>query len=376
LKQPNQDLLNFAAEIGAEDEIVVRGGKTQWEVGGLPSSSAREVKAPAGVRSFEPEDMVVRCGAGTTLEELAQVLGESGQMVPVERLSEAQDNEGVAASGAQGNEVAVSGAQGDSKPTSAQPTIGGTLAVGHSGYRRLRYGPIRDLLLETTFVDSEGQLIRSGGPTVKNVSGYDLCRLMVGSLGTLGCLGEVVLRCHPIPKRSQWFATNADPFALLGLLWQPSSILWNGRQTWVLLEGHPEDISSQAEANGLEDCAPPHNQATQPHQQRPTSYPQKLTAGWQRFSLNPAILPSLTNHFKAESFVAEVGVGIVHLPSHLRMPRELLPIDDARSLTLQRKIKSRFDPRGRLNPGRKVWDENNLAATASSAAAPASAAVN
>ncbi len=355
MKQPTQDLLNFAAEIGAEDEIVVRGGKTQWEVGGLPSSSAREVKAPAGVRSFEPEDMVVRCGAGTTLEELAQVLGESGQMVPVERLS---------------------GAQGNSKPTSAQPTIGGALAVGRSGYRRLRYGPIRDLLLETTFVDSEGQLIRSGGPTVKNVSGYDLCRLMVGSLGTLGCLGEVVLRCHPIPKRSQWFATNANPFALLGLLWQPSSILWNGRQTWVLLEGHPEDISSQAEANGLEDCAPPHNQATQPHQQRPTSYPQKLTASWQRFSLNPAILPSLTDHFKAESFVAEVGVGVVHLPSDLRMPRELLPIDDARSLTLQRKIKSRFDPRGRLNPGRKVWDENNLAATASSAAAPASAAVN
>src|SRR5205807_7009871 len=136
-------------------------------------------------------------------------------------------------------------------------TVGGVLAVGRSGIRRLGYGPIRDVLLEARYVSSGGELVKAGGPTVKNVSGFDLCRMLVGSLGTLGFLAEVVLRVRPLPAASRWFATDSDPFALFRRLHQPISLLWDGATTWVLLEGHPDDIEEQARANGLEPAAGP-----------------------------------------------------------------------------------------------------------------------
>ncbi len=128
-----------------------------------------------------------------------------------------------------------------------QATIGGVLAAGLSGRRRLRYGPVRDTLLEAHFVSAAGRLVKAGGPVVKNVSGYDLCRLLVGSLGTLGILAEVVLRCQPVPARSQWYRVpDADPFDLAARLYRASAILWDGEVTSVLLEGDPGDVADQA----------------------------------------------------------------------------------------------------------------------------------
>ena len=351
-------LENFSAEVGSEEPVTIRGGGTQWEVGGVPSGDAREVKAPSGVWSFAPADMVVRCGAGTTVAELNEEVGRAGQMLPLDPLC----------------------------PKEA--TVGGVLAVGQSGHRRLRYGPIRDLLLQAVFVNSLGHLIRSGGPTVKNVSGFDLCKLMVGSLGTLGFIAEVILRCQPVPETSRWFAGEASvpdiPAKLLAELWQPSSILWNGEQVWVLLEGHPSDVAEQAaspaaKAAGLTECEPPAL-----HRQHPTStagYPNEasvvvhsscesnlrpvsseqtealLGGGYnnQRMSLPPSALKHLPKHFPPGSFLAEIGVGIVRLHSDQQISADLLPQPDQRSLALQREIKARFDPTGRMNPGRSVW---------------------
>ena len=321
-------LENFSAEVGSEDPVTVRGGGTQWQVGGLPSGDAREVKAPSGVWLFAPADMVVRCGAGTTVAELNEEIGRAGQMLPLDPLC----------------------------PKEA--TVGGVLAVGRSGHRRLRYGPIRDLLLQVVFVNSLGKLIRSGGPTVKNVSGFDLCKLMVGSLGTLGFISEVILRCQPVPEASQWFAGEAStpdvPAKLLAELWQPSSILWNGERVWVLLEGHPGDVANQAaspaaKAAGLREC------------DEPPLTTEALLGGDknnQRISLPPSTLKHLAKHFSQHfppgSFLAEIGVGIVHLHPDQQVPADLLPQPDQRSLALQREIKARFDPTGRMNPGRSV----------------------
>ena len=359
-------LENFSAEVGSEDPVTVRGGGTQWEVGGLPSEDAREVKAPSGVWSFAPADMVVRCGAGTTVAELNEEIGRAGQMLPLDPLC----------------------------PKEA--TVGGVLAVGRSGHRRLRYGPIRDLLLQVVFVDSLGHLIRSGGPTVKNVSGFDLCKLMVGSLGTLGFIAEVILRCQPVPETSQWFAGEAStpdiPAKLLAELWLPSSILWNGERVWVLLEGHPSDVANQAaspaaEAAGLRECdASPlllmqHPTSTAGNSADTDDNPNDASVGVssscennstsisseqteallggdkdnQRISLPPSNLKHLPKHFPPGSFLAEIGVGIVHLHPDQQVPADLLPQSDQRSLALQREIKARFDPAGRMNPGRSVW---------------------
>src|SRR5207247_4197918 len=112
---------------------------------------------------------------------------------------------------------------GGGRPAGDGATVGGVLAVGRSGLRRLRFGPIRDVLLEARYVSAEGRLVKAGGPTVKNVSGFDLCRLLVGSLGTLGLLAEVVLRCRPLPAESRWLAGEADPLGLLRRPYRPSS---------------------------------------------------------------------------------------------------------------------------------------------------------
>lgn len=298
-----ESLQALAEEVGRGDPVVPVGGKTQWAVGGLPESSAREITPPSGILEYEPAEMTVRCLANTTLADLSTELAAAGQMVPMDL------------------------------PQPARATLGGVLAVGRSGLRRLGYGPIRDYLLQVVFVNASGDLIRSGGPTVKNVSGFDLCRLMVGSLGTLGIIGEVILRCVPRPAVSAWFTGEADPFALLACLFRPASLLWDGARVWLCLEGHPDDVSSQASLAGLEPCAGP---------------PELPTAG--RASLRPGELRDLNNRFTPGEFVAEVGVGVLHLPQ----PPPARRLDD-RNLKLQKRIKQEFDPEGRLNPGRSPW---------------------
>ena len=286
----------FAEEVGSDGPVAAVGGRTQWDVGGASAAGTREVRAPAGIAAYEPAEMVVRCGAGTTVADLDAALGEYGQTVAL--------------------------------PEWPGATVGGVLAVGRSGVRRLRLGPVRDTLLEARYVSAEGRLVKAGGPVVKNVSGFDLCRLLVGSLGTIGLLAQVVLRVVPRPATSVWFhQAGADPFEVRRLLHRPSSILWDGTATWVLLEGHAGDV--HAEVTSL------------PGSWAETGGPPPLPAGG-RASMRPAELRGLTG-----GFVAEIGVGIVHTEAPVAA-RPLTPAVAA----LNDRIKATFDPNGRLNPGR------------------------
>jgi FAD/FMN-containing dehydrogenase len=284
------DLSAFAEEVGAEGAVVPVGGRTQWDVGGSAAADGREVRAPVGIVAYQPEEMTVRVRAGTTVAELDEALARHGQMVPLDPV----------------------------RP--AEATVGGVLAVGRSGLRRLRWGPVRDTVLEVRYVSAEGRVVKSGGPVVKNVSGFDLCRLLVGSLGTLGVLAEVVLRVQPRPRTSQWlWAEGVDPFELRRRLHRPSAILWDGVRTAVLLEGHPADVAAQA-----------------PPEFRPCEGPMPRPAF--RRSMRPSELRSLSGEF-----VAEVGVGTVHVTD----PPPPRPVDP-----LHFRVKELFDPTGRLNPGR------------------------
>jgi glycolate dehydrogenase FAD-binding subunit len=289
------DLAAFTEEVGSEGPVAVVGGRTQWDVGGELAPGTRLVEAPSAIAWIAAEEMTVSCGAGTLVTDLDAALAEQGQCVAL--------------------------------PDWAGATVGGVLAVGRSGIRRLGYGPVRDTLLQARYVSAGGHLVKAGGPTVKNVSGYDLCRLLVGSLGTVGLIGDVILRTRPLPAASRWFRIETDdPARLLVAMHRPASVLWDGVTAWVLLEGHPADIDAQAATAGLvETDARP---ALPPH----------------RWSIEPNDVRALTG-----TFVAEVGVGVVH---HVDpQPRRAI---DAVVADLTARIRDVFDPTRRLNPGRDI----------------------
>ncbi len=302
----------FAAEVGPVGPVTVVGGRTQWAVGGLPVEGVREIVAPAGVVAHEPAEMIVRVRAGTALQDLQDAVGEGGQFVPLEA----------------------------GQPSHA--TVGGVLAVGRSGYRQLGLGPVRDSVLEMTAVSSRGDLIRSGAPLVKNVTGFDLCRLFVGSLGTLALTGEVVLRCRPRPEVEAWYlGEDADPFQLAAQLYRPMAVLWDGVCTWVGLAGYGVDVEEQA-------------RRVLGRRFRPAAGPPSRPGDLRR-SLSPGDLrdlPARTDGATRE-WLAQVGVGVVHCaPSAAARIGWKGPAGEI--VELHRAIKERFDPDGRLNPGRSV----------------------
>ena len=283
------DLTAFADEVAGTDPVTIAGMATR----GGAVSGVHAVSAPSGIEWIEPDEMTLCCGAATPVDEIDATLAEHGQ------------------------EIAV--------PPSG--TIGGALAVGRSGIRRLGYGPVRDVLLQVRYVSAAGDVVTAGGPTVKNVTGFDLCRLLVGSQGTLGFFGDVIVRTRPRPAHEQWFHVawpSVDPHDLLAALNRPVALLWDGTQCWALLAGQLADIERIAAGAGMSPVA-----------ERPS------LEGRHRWSVAPSTLSALSG-----DFVAEIGVGVVHHrePAPVRVP-------DPGVVALTNRLKARFDPTGRLNPG-------------------------
>ena len=296
-------LESFAEEVGGIDAgaVCVRGGATRWAVGGAPRADTREVRAPRGIVSYEPAEMTVQVGAGTSIAELHDELSAHRQVTVLEG------------------------------PAGA--TVGGALAVGRNGLRRLRHGPMRDVLLEARYVSAEGRLIKAGGPTVKNVTGFDLCRLHVGALGTLGLLGQATLRTRPLPETMAWFGGAADHRVVLGSLYRPAAVLWDGLTTWVLLEGYGVDVEAEGLLCGRLGLGP-------------SDGPPELPA--HRWTTSPADAARFpTDHGDAGPFIAELGVGIVHASQ----PQPAQPPATG-THELQQRLRHEFDTTSRLNPGR------------------------
>ncbi|MGY6499566.1 MAG: FAD-binding oxidoreductase [Acidimicrobiales bacterium] len=291
----------LGGELAGDDPVEIVGGATASTIGGPVDPGARPVVAPAGLLRVDAEEQTVRVLAGTPVAELTSALAEVGQ------------------------EVAISRRPGG--------TVGGALAVGAGRLDRPRVGPARDALLEADVVTADGRLVRCGGPTVKNVTGFDLCRLLVGSLGTVAVLGEVLLRTRPLPAASVWFTGPGLPSRDAGVELEPSARLWDGTTGWVLLAGHPDDVEHGAgrlEQRGWV----------------PTEGPPPLPP--HRWAVDPGAVHQVIADAGCR-VVAEVGVGTVH---HGSAPpaRTIDPV--VRSLN--RRMRTHFDPSGRLNPGRDV----------------------
>ncbi len=293
-------LLAFAEEVGADGPVAVAGARTRWDVGGPLSDGTRVVTAPAGIVWHRPDEMTVLVRAGTTVADLHADLAAERQRTAL------PDRGG---------------------------TVGGALAVGEDDVCVLGVDRIRTALLQARYVSAEGRMVTGGGPTVKNVSGYDLPRLLVGSLGTLGLLGEVLLRTNPVPPVSTWLAADgADAFAVADALYRPSAVLAVGDRTWVCLEGHGPDVDHEhGVVAGLGDFDEVDGPPPLPRHRW------SLT----RTDLRDLDVAALGDH------VVSVGTGTVF--AEHPQPRAAPPPALA---DLAGRIKHEFDPTGRLTPGR------------------------
>lgn len=247
-------------------------------------------------------------------------------------------------------------------------TIGGALAAGLSGYSRFRYGPSRDRVLETTVATGDGRTVRSGGRVVKNVTGYDLPRLMVGALGRLGLIGSVCLKLVPTPSEAVT-VTVEDPASALADLYRPLAVLSTPERHLAFLWGTRAEVESQAAAVGTE--------VESGHSWPP---PPEGAIAWS-LRTPPALLSDAIGRLPPSwDYVAQHGVGIVECAADRHDPEAVAELRQwAESvggamvladgpetlysqvdpwgtppdgLDYQRRLAAEFDPYGILNPGR------------------------
>jgi glycolate oxidase FAD binding subunit len=163
------------------EAIVIRGGGTKDFYGGTSSGNVLETSDYQGILEHEPTELVLRARAGTPLRAVEAALLDRGQMLGFE-----PPHFGAAA------------------------TLGGAVAAGLSGPRRACAGSVRDFVLGVRIIDGRGDDLAFGGKVMKNVAGYDVSRLMVGAMGTLGVLLDVSLKVLPRPERELTLRFDLD----------------------------------------------------------------------------------------------------------------------------------------------------------------------
>ncbi|MDQ3103832.1 MAG: FAD-binding oxidoreductase, partial [Actinomycetota bacterium] len=168
---------------GTTGTLLVRGAATKLDWAGRVTDPDLVVDTAAlqGMLTHNPADMTASVRAGTPLQVLQETLAEEGQWLAL-----------------------------DPPSASVGATVGGLLAAGDSGPSRLRYGGLRDLVIGVTLVLADGTLARAGSHVIKNVAGYDLSKLVHGSLGSLAVIAEVIVRLHPRPPASATAVGPAD----------------------------------------------------------------------------------------------------------------------------------------------------------------------
>ena len=347
------EVLRDAADRGLTVIARGRGTKQGW---GLPVSPDLVVDLGGMDRLLDHQagDLIVDVQAGARLADVQAMVGKEGQRLALDET--------------------VTGA-----------SIGGTIATNASGPQRLIAGTARDLLIGVTVVRADGVVAKAGGRVVKNVAGYDLGKLVVGSFGTLGIVTEAVFRLHPEPEVRRWVTVSTDdPLRLHELAHAvvhsqvvPWAVEVDGLTLSVLLGGRPDGVAARVGAvqeligGNVSDTAP----------DGWGTYP--WTAG--EIGLKVTFVLSglrdvLTALADAGARVrGSAGVGVVYaaldVPEQVYRIREVAAAhggtvvvvdapDEVKqsvdvwgpvpALDLMRRVKDQFDPDHRLAPGRFV----------------------
>jgi len=206
-------LLDFASEHG----LVVLpwgSGLHQGFGGRIEPDVIVSTSRLSGVIEWNPGDLTVVAGSGTTLGLLDDEIASRRQSAVLPELA-------------------------------VDATVGGVIAAGVSGWRRFRYGPSRDRLLQVEFVTGDGRVVTGGARVVKNVTGYDLPRLLTGSFGSLGIITTVCLKLWPLPEAMVTVKTD-DPDRALAVTFRPQAVLETGDGVSVFLAGTEAEVEAQA----------------------------------------------------------------------------------------------------------------------------------
>ncbi|MEM7318986.1 MAG: FAD-binding protein, partial [Pseudomonadota bacterium] len=308
-------------------------------------------------------------GAGTPLAEISAALSDEGQRLAFEP-------------------VDCRGLQG----TSGEPTLGGAVATNASGPRRITAGACRDFLLGVRFVDGSGTVLKNGGRVMKNVTGYDLVKLMAGSYGTLGILTELSLKVLPTPETEATLcvcATDAvaavktmsaalsSPFEVSGAAYDPAAGF-----VYLRLEGFEASVAYRIGRliDRLSDYGDTHvktGQTSAPHWQeiRDVACFHDEPGDIWRLSVKPTEAPEIAARAEADGTLFDWGGGLIWLrvdsetdlrsrlgsfsghatlmraSSETRARFGMFHPDPAPLAAITQGLRDKFDPRGVLNPG-------------------------
>lgn len=223
------DQLNFItgavrSAIQNHRPLSIHGGNTKAFYGNPAQGDPVDVSSHSGVVEYDPGELIMTCRAGTRLSRIRDTLGENGQYLPF-----------------------------DPPAFGEAATVGGTVACGFSGPRRPWSGSLRDYLLGVKMVNGSGEVVRYGGQVMKNVAGYDISRLVAGSMGTLGILLETSFKVLPKPATEQTLVFECDQAEAIRRVnqWsaQPlplSGAFWHQGQLRVRLSGAETETRSAA----------------------------------------------------------------------------------------------------------------------------------
>lgn len=222
--------------VAAGTPLRIRGGGSKDFYGQALEGDILDMTAYTGVVSYEPSELVVTVRAGTPLAELEALLAAQGQCLPFEPPH-----------------------FGDADGAGARATVGGMVASGLNGPARACVGAVRDYMLGVVLLNGKGERLVFGGQVMKNVAGYDVSRLMAGSLGTLGVLLEVSLKVLPVAPMEATLVFDMIEAAALQQLnrWGAMPLpvnasCWREGRLWVRLRGAKAAVAAAQKSMGGE----------------------------------------------------------------------------------------------------------------------------
>ncbi len=379
-----EDVAAIVADLASRKvPISIAGGGTRAGLGRpIQTATAMNTGHLAGITLYEPTELVLSARAGTPLSTVENLLAEHGQRLPFEPP----------------DYRSLYGSEGE-------PTIGAVAAANLSGPRRIMAGAARDSLIGLRVVTGRGEIVKSGGRVMKNVTGYDLVKFLSGSYGTLGILTEVTFKVLPVPETEATLVlAGLDDrkaiAALTAALGSPYSVtgaahlhaIEGKSRTLLRIDGFERSVADRAARLqtllarfGSVDVLPRGMSETVWHAVRDLDAlaAERSTPIW-RLSVKPSEAPDIAETIgrslecrilydwgggliwlaggkgaDAGATIIREAVGargghatLVRAPDNVRNVVEVFEPPAPAVMTLTRKLKESFDPAGILNPGR------------------------